>query len=165
MRLTDRIRHASDPVSVFRMLTDPRFQESKCALSGAVRHAVDVRRHEDGGARIVTTRELPTTGMPDFVRSMTGETITVVETSEWGAGNPDGTRAGTLTVEITGAPVRLTGTLVLSPEGSDTVQVFEGELKASVPFVGGRVERAAEPAIRAAITVEQRAGEAWLAGA
>jgi hypothetical protein len=32
-----------------------------------------------------------------------------------------------------------------------------------VPIVGGRIEKAVEPALQAAIRVEQREGRAWLA--
>ena len=36
-------------------------------------------------------------------------------------------------------------------------------LKASVPLIGGKIEKAVEPALLAAIKVEQREGRAWLA--
>jgi hypothetical protein len=32
-----------------------------------------------------------------------------------------------------------------------------------VPLLGGKIERSVEPAVRAAITAEERIGQAWLA--
>ena len=67
-------------------------------------------------------------------------------------------------VEISGVPVRLSGELSLRPFGDGTVYEVQGDLKASVPLIGGRIEKAAESAIRAAIRVEERTGRDWLDG-
>ena len=71
-------------------------------------------------------------------------------------------RQGTVTVDVDGAPVRLAGTLRLAPDRAGTLETVAGDLKARVPIVGGRIEKAAEPAIRMAIEVEEREGRAWL---
>ena len=66
-------------------------------------------------------------------------------------------------VEIQSAPVRLTGSLSLGPDGAGTAEQVDGDQKASLPLVGGKIEKAAEPAIRAAIGKEQEIGRGWLA--
>jgi hypothetical protein len=67
-------------------------------------------------------------------------------------------------VEIAGAPVRLTGTVTLAPEGTDgAVLTYDGELKASVPLFASAVEQAAAGAVRSALQSEQDAGARWLA--
>ena len=38
-----------------------------------------------------------------------------------------------------------------------------GDLKASIPLLGGRVEKAAAPAVVEAIRAEERTGQRWLA--
>jgi hypothetical protein len=58
--------------------------------------------------------------------------------------------------------VRFTGSLVLGGSAQGTVETIDGDIKASVPLIGGRLERALEPALLAAIRVEQREGTAWL---
>ena len=81
----------------------------------------------------------------------------------WGAAGPvRGRRNGTVVVEIKGAPVRLTGSLRWRPKAAARAERVDGDLKASIPLVGGKVEKAAEPAIRAAITKEQEIGIEWL---
>ena len=164
MRLTAELRYDAGPADVFAMLTDAAFQERKLAATGAVAHEVEVAARGDGGAVVTTRRTMPTDQVPDLVRNLVGPTLTIVQVEEWGPAAADGARAGTVTAEVSGAPVRLTGTQRLSAAGAGSVETLDAELKARIPIIGGRVERAAEPAITAAVQVEEREGRAWLAG-
>jgi hypothetical protein len=163
VRLRDEIRYDADPRAVFRMIVDPAFQEAKCVATGAVEHEVDVQEHPDGGATVVSRRTLPTDQVPDFVRSFVGSTIRLAETQRWAPATPDGNRTGSIEVQIEGMPVRFTASTALTAAADGTQQPIEGDLKASVPFVGGKIESAAAPAVRAAIRVEGRTGSKWLA--
>jgi hypothetical protein len=162
VRLTAELRYPADPATVFAMLADPAFQERKLAATGALEHDVTVESR-DGAATVRSRRTMPTDQVPDLVRNLVGSTLTVVQVEEWGPADADGGRRGTVAVEVSGAPVRLEGTLRLAPAGGGTVETVDGDLKARVPLIGGRIEKAAEPAIRMAIETEQREGLAWLA--
>ena len=162
MKFLADIRYDAAPDAVFAMLTDPDFQRQVCEATGAIDHSVDVET-AGGGATITTTRTLPADDLPDFVRKFVGSTLKVMRVDHWGAAGSDGARHGTVVVEIQGAPVRLTGTISLGPDGAGTAEQVDGDLKASLPLVGGKVEKAAEPAIRAAIGKEQEIGQGWLA--
>ena len=163
MQLRADIRYDADPERVFAMLIDPGFQEAKCVATGAIEHSVAVSEHDDGGATIVSRRSMPTDRVPDFVRSFLGTTLDLTETQVWSAAGEDGSRTGSLTVQIQGAPVKFTASTALAAEGAGTHQPIEGDLKASVPLIGGKIEQSAEPAVSAAIRVEQRTGTSWLA--
>ncbi len=165
MRLSAEIRYDADPRAVFAMLTDTAFQDRKCEATGALDHEVEIQEFDDGSATITTRRTMPTDRVPDFIRSFVGQTLLVVQNDDWGPAAPDGSREGTIVVEIQGAPVRLAGSLALSPQGGQSVELIEGDVKASVPLVGGKIEKAIEPALQGAIKVEQREGRAWLANA
>ncbi|GAA4357820.1 DUF2505 domain-containing protein [Angustibacter luteus] len=162
MKFLADIRYDAAPDDVFAMLTDPDFQRQVCEATGAIDHSVDVEQ-AGGGATITTTRTLPADDLPDFVRKFVGSTLKVMRVDHWGAAGADGAREGTVVVEIQGAPVRLSGTIALAPDGAGTAERVDGDLKASVPLVGGKIEKAAEPAIRAAIAKEQELGTGWLA--
>ncbi len=168
VHVADEIRYPADPQTVFEMLCDREFQERKCRATGALEYSVDVVRHGDGSATITTRRTMPTDSFPDFVRSFVGESVQLVEVDTWQPAADDGTRAGTLSVEIAGTPVQMSASLLLAPEGGErrpgTVQHVDGELKVKVPLVGGKIEKAAEPAIRMAIRTEARVGQDWLGG-
>ncbi|GAC1536797.1 MAG: hypothetical protein NVS3B12_20160 [Acidimicrobiales bacterium] len=58
------------------------------------------------------------------------------------------------------------GTFVVSPDGpSASVRVAEGEMKVSVPFVGGKVERAIISGLDEHAQAEVGLVEEWIAGA
>ena len=52
--------------------------------------------------------------------------------------------------------------LVAEADGSATRQIFDAELKASVPLIGRKIEEAAAPAVVAGIDGMEDLGQAWL---
>ncbi len=62
-----------------------------------------------------TRRSMPMDSLPDFARSFLGGKLEVHETQDWGPAAADGSRDGTLTVEIPGTPMQLNGTLAMRP--------------------------------------------------
>jgi Protein of unknown function (DUF2505) len=170
MRLTARLDYpGAAPDRVMAMLTDPAFLSQVCAATGALRHDIDVAA-AGGGYVVTTSRELPTDRVPELVRSLVGERLTVRRVDRWDAvaGTGRTGRTGRIEVTIAGTPVSLTGSLALSPAPSPsgtegTTQLVDGDLNAAIPLLGSRIARAAEPAVRAAIEVEERVGRAWLA--
>ena len=162
MKISETVTYSATPEAVYAMLTDPAFQERKCADAGALRQEVGV--HEgDAGARVVTKRDLPTDGLPDFAKKVVGTTLTIVETYDWGPRATDGARDAALVVEASGAPVALRGTVSLRPSGTGSTLAVTGDLKAAIPLFGGKVEQAAAPAFIAGLRAEGRTGMAWLA--
>ena len=162
MKISSTVEYAATPDAVFAMLVNEDFQARKCAATGAKSHSVSISAHGDRTI-IVSSRDMPTDDFPDFVKNMVGATLDVTETQDWGPAGNDGARQGELTVDIAGAPISLAGTLSLAPGGQGTVETVEGDLKAGIPLVGGKIENAAAPAIRSAIRIESETGQAWLA--
>jgi hypothetical protein len=149
---------------VMAVLTDPDFQDEKCVETGALEHAVSITSPGDRTV-IDTRRNMPMDSLPDFARSFLGGKLEVHEVQDWGPDNGDGTRDGRLSVDISGTPMKLKGTLALRPEGGAgaSVIVIRSELKANIPFIGGKAEEAAAGPIRAAIAKEEELGGEWLA--
>jgi uncharacterized protein YndB with AHSA1/START domain len=162
MKISASIDYAATPKEVFDMLADEEFQNRKCVATGALSHTVSIRSQGDRTI-IVSTRDMPTNDFPSFIQSMTGDTLAVTETQDWGEPGSDGTRQGTITVDMAGAPLDLTGTLLLAPDGQGSVETVEADLKGKIPIIGRKIEQAAAPAIESAIRVESETGKAWLA--
>jgi Protein of unknown function (DUF2505) len=161
MKIAKSIEYAATPEEVFAVLSDAKFQEAKCAATAAIRHSASVKTV--GDRTVVTTeRILPSTGLPDFAKSMVGDTLKVTETQSWGPASDDGSRQGTVEMAVAGAPIALNGTLSLAPRGAGTVETVDAELKAKVPLVGGKIEKAAAPPIEEAIDIEARTAHEWL---
>ncbi|MBM6404385.1 DUF2505 domain-containing protein [Phycicoccus sp. CSK15P-2] len=156
MRLTRRERLEARPADVYAVLTDQAFQESKCeATTDGGAHEVEVTE-SGAGHRVRTSRRMSAAGLPDVARSFVGETLTIVEVYDWGAPGPDGGRQALVDLHIQGAPLTLKGTLRLEPDGDGSIELLDADLKANVPFVGGKVEKAAAGPIGAAIDTELR---------
>ena len=161
MKIAKSIEYAATPEEVFAVLSDAKFQEAKCAATAAVKHSAEVRTVGDHTV-ITTERILPSDGLPDFARSMVGNTLTVTETQDWGPAAAGGGRRGTVEMAVTGAPISLQGTLMLAPGQGGSVETLEAELKAKVPLIGGKIEKAAAPPIEEAIDIEARTAAEWL---
>ncbi len=163
MHIVDVFEYAASPDEVFVMMTDEEFIERKCAAQHSTSYSASVQIAGEA-ATAVATRELPTGGFPDFVRSLVGNSIRVVETVEWSEARLDGARTARLTVTMGAAPIGLTGRITLEPGGLGTIVTYDANLKARVPFVGGKVENAAKPTLLTGMRKEFETGQAWLDG-
>ena len=163
MRITTSFDYAATPEDVFTMLADPAFQAAKVEATHPLSHTESVTPKGEQ-TEIVTSRVISTDGFPDFAKSMIGPKLRVTETIMWSRASADGSRTGTIDIAIGDAPVAMNGTLRMAAGGSGTRIDIDGDLRARIPLVGGRVEKAAERPILGAIEKEQEVGTAWLAG-
>ncbi|USQ78703.1 DUF2505 domain-containing protein [Ornithinimicrobium faecis] len=161
MRIHETVEHDATPQQVFDMICSPEYQELKCARSGALEHEVAIEV-EDDARTIVTRRRLPTEGFPDFARKFVGDAVDVVETQVWGlTSDEDGGHTASLHVEIPRTPVSMSGSVFLAAGGAGTEHTVEGELKANVPFIGGKVEAAVAPVLARALRLEAKLSPEW----
>jgi hypothetical protein len=93
----------------------------------------------DGGAvTLVMSRGLPP-GIPGFLEKFLPKGGRATQTEAWGPAK-DGVRSGTWQGEIPGAPAKVGGTMSLSPSATGTTYRIQGEVKVSIPLVGGKAE-------------------------
>ncbi len=163
MHLQVTLSVPTDPRTAGVMLADPAYVRAKVRASGAEDQHVDVAPGEDGAFTVTTRRSLPTDLIPPNVRSFVGSRLEVRQVEAWEAAAEDGSRAGTVAVEIAGAPVRLTGTVALTGDATASTVVYDGELKAHVPLFGSAVEEAAAKAVRGALEAEEAVAREWVA--
>lgn len=146
-----------------RLLADPAYVRAKVLAAGAVDQQVDVTGDAGGAFTVTTRRALPTDQIPAHLRSFVGDRIDVRQVEAWEAPADDGTRSGTVVVEISGAPVRLTGRSSLTGTGPDVCRVtYDGEVRAAVPLFAAAVEEAAAGAVEAALRHEEAVAARWL---
>ena len=163
-----RIEHTSHnavPVeAAFAMTVDPRFQELKCADAGAL--SWDVRVERDGKKVIVRTkRTMPSVGFPSVLRKFVPSQMTALETTTWSPPAADGSRNGELELDFHGAPISMSGTVRLAPDGPQaSTVVVSADFVAHVPVVGHRIEKFAAPIIVQVIEAEEKTSREWTAG-
>lgn len=163
MRLTTHEELDGTVDEVHALLTAQAFQEAKCAATtDGGPTSVEISGHP-GGRRVRTQRELPSDGLPDIARSFVGDHLTIIEVHDWSGPAADGSRQSALDIHVKGAPLTIKGMLRLEPSGTGTARVLDAELKANVPLIGGRLEKAAAGPITTAIDIETRLLREWLA--
>ena len=162
MQITETLVYPAAIEVVFEMMTDEAFHSRVCEATHAMSHSATVSRQSDG-ATVITHREMPTNGFPEFARTMVGQSIDIVETIVYGPPGPHGTRIGEVSISMGSAPINLKGDIRIIPADDGTEVVIEGNLKANIPFVGGKVESAAAPSVISGIHKEYGVGLAWLA--
>nr|WP_257911011.1 DUF2505 domain-containing protein [Janibacter limosus] len=64
-----------------------------------------------------------------------------------GPARSDGSRHADLALTVTGVPLKLVGTIALSPTASGSTLVIDADLSCSIPLFGKKIEEAARPAI------------------
>lgn len=162
MDVHSELRFDADPARVFAMLTDETYVERKTLAANALRATASVKRDGEN-TTIHLTRVMPP-DVPDFVRRFVGETIDITQVDVWGPAATDGSRDGTIQLDMVGAPVTCTGRMRLAPNGAGTTVTIEGTLKASVPLFGGKIEQAVLEGLTEAAKIEEKVGRAWLDG-
>ena len=129
----------ADVETVFGILTSPQWPERKAESLHDGSRVVRREERAEGGLLLAVSRELPG-GVPGFLEKFLPKDGRVLQTDEWEPAD-GATRRGTWRVEIPGAPARLGGTMRLEQVAGGSRYTIEGDVKVSVPLIGGRAER------------------------
>jgi uncharacterized protein YndB with AHSA1/START domain len=158
MKFRHELTYDAAPAEVFEMLADPAFRKASVAAQDVVTAEVDLER-EGNGFRLTIDQEQRTEDLPSFARTFTGDTTRAVQREHW-----EDTTGGTLHIDAPGKPSEVRGTITLRPEGSQTKEIVELELKVKVPVLGGKLEKLLAERLVASLDAEHGVGTAWLRG-
>lgn len=156
MKFSQEIRYAADADAVYAMLRDQVFREEVCEAGGALAHAVRITP-SDAGMTVVVDQTMPAEGIPSFAKKFVGDKIQVVQKETWTS--PSG---ADLDVSIPGKPGHMRGTITLTEADGETVETVAGEIKVSIPLVGGKLEGLIGDLLASALRREGKVGAAWL---
>lgn len=154
MKLRHDLTYDAAPDAVLAMLTDPGFWDKVAEATGAISSAATVT-----GNKVVVDQEQAVQGVPSFAKKFVGESTRAINTFVW-----DGARAA-YTVETPGKPTSMSGTATVAAQGSGSVLTYDLDVKASVPLIGGKLEKLVVELTTDGFVKEQAVGAAWLAGA
>jgi hypothetical protein len=151
------------PDEVYAAMTDRDFILQKyTALGHRDIEITELAETDSGGHRIATQREVEAQGVPDFVKKVVGERQTIVQTDEWSGRADDGSRTSTWTVVTKGTPATVTGRSTLKPDGDGAVVSIVGDIKVSVPLIGGKIESSVVGVFESQAWQEMEFGQEWL---
>jgi carbon monoxide dehydrogenase subunit G len=147
--------------AVWAMFRDPRSHIAKFDSMGH-RHIEVIDSHAGDDAFSITVRRDVDVDLPGFARRVLKPTNTVTSTDEWQR-TDDGTCTGRQTVQTEGAPVKISSTTALTPEGDRTRYDVTVQLDVKVPLIGGKLADWSKGKVREQLDQEFAAGDRWLA--
>ncbi|MCX6396194.1 MAG: DUF2505 domain-containing protein [Propionibacteriales bacterium] len=157
MKLRHELSYDADPTAVLAMVTDPAFWDKVAVATEAISSLATVEA--DGGAtRVVVDTEQPVVGVPSFAKKFAGDSTRAITTQVW-----SGSTAA-YTVDTPGKPTSINGTASITAQGTGCVLTYDLDVKASVPLIGGKLEKLVGQLTTEGFDKERAVGAAWLAG-
>src|SRR4051794_22976524 len=138
MKIREVHEYDASPQDVFAMLSSEKFLRAKADEMGDTELQIIELGESGDRFRIVTKRVVPA-NIPGFAKKFLPAKNTIEETNDWGPADGDGARSGAWSVGAAGAPVSGKGTMRLEAAAGGARNVIEGEVRASVPRVGGKL--------------------------
>jgi hypothetical protein len=136
--INEEFRYDQDVEAVFSLVSQGAFQVELLTHLGGKDAAV-LEETRDGGRVHLVTSQRTAVELPGFAKKLVPANTTVVQTFDWDAA-ADGRRQGTWSAVIKGAPISIGGPTELVPDGEGSRHRFLGQIRASVPLVGGKLE-------------------------
>jgi hypothetical protein len=138
--INEVLTYNAPPQAVFDLIATGAFQvELINHIGGRQPEVVEETVGADGSTKVVT-RQMTGIELPGFAKKLIPANTTVTTTYDWGPPEADGSRRGTWAAEAKGAPVSIGGPTQLLSDGDGTRHVYGGQVKSSVPVVGGKLE-------------------------
>ena len=157
MRLRHELAYDAPPADVLAMITDPLYWDKVADATSALSSRATVAT-EGATTRVVVDQEQEVVGVPSFAKKFVGDSTRAIMTQLWQGDS------ATYTVETPGKPTSISGTATLAENGSGSTVTYDLEVKASVPLVGGKLEKLVVELTTEGFEKEQAVGAAWLAG-
>ena len=157
MRLHHELDYEAPPGDVLAMMADPLFWDRVAEATVALSSTATVGT-EGETTDVVIDQEQRVAGVPSFAKKFVGDSTRAITTQAW-----QGTRA-TYTVETPGKPTSISGTATIAENGTGSTLTYDLDVKASVPLVGGKLEKLVVELTTEGFDKEQVVGAAWLAG-
>lgn len=151
------------PDELMELMSDEEFVVYRASVESTTVEGSVVDPASDGSLTITLRRTMPATQIPAQVRAFVGSRLEVRHVEVWEPPRP-GRWFGTVAVEITGTPVRMSGTVSLAEAPEGCTVTYDGTVTASIPLFGAAVEEAAVATLRTVLDAEEGRVRAWLAG-
>lgn len=157
MRFHHELTFEASIDEVRAMLLTPAYWDAVAESTGALSSTTTLT--ESGSTvELVTDEQQKVVGVPGFAKKFVGESTRSIKTLRWTGDT------ATFAVETPGKPTSLAGSASLSSSGSTTTLRYDIDVKASVPLIGGKLEKLVADLTVEGFGKEQAAGAAWLAG-
>ncbi len=156
MKITKSYDYPADVEQVFALITNKEFREECCVYQESPEYSVDVT--DEDGTTVVRIERKERNDLPDFVKRLTGEYVSVIQVEKWAPDDGSGVRTAQVFVDIVGQPAQMKGTTTLSGSGSSSVLALDGEVKVAIPLIGRKIEPEIVKAVSASLDKDVELG-------
>lgn len=157
MRLRHELSYEASVGDVLTMLTDTAYWDLVAVATEAISSSATVEKAGEETI-VVIDQQQQVTGVPSFAKKFVGDSTRAIKRQRWNG------QASTFEVQTPGKPTQLVGTATLTEQGARTVLTYDLDIKASVPLVGGKLEKLVAELTTAGFDQEHVVGVAWLRG-
>ncbi len=147
---------------VVAALTNEEFQKKAAADLGGSLISQTISGDVAGPFTLTVERAAPTDRVPDFAKKFVGSSLSFTQVDEYSAPAADGTRTAQTKITVKGAPISVTGQQVIRPAGEGSELELTGDISSSIPFVGGKLAKFAEPLISKVLARQASSIDSWL---
>lgn len=154
-------RYEATPDQMIAMMSDPDYLNAKYEALGDLEYEVVEQEAGDGTLTLKVDRTMAA-NLPSVAKKVLGDTSRLVQTENWDTSGD--VKTATITIEAPGKPVSISGEFKLEPVGDaqcDYTASFE--VKASVPLVGGKIEKIVAGETKDSLVKEEAFNSQWLA--
>lgn len=164
MKKNVTITYPAAPARVAAMLADPAYQNARAQRLRLADAQVDVTARGHGFVSTVSG-SVPSSALPASARKIVRSGVSFSLAESWGEPAADGSRTGSIEINVKGAPVSAGATTAMRPtaDGASTTLDIDLDLSVSVPILGKTIEEKAMSQADRAIADEEARGKAWLA--
>ncbi|GAA4001703.1 DUF2505 domain-containing protein [Allokutzneria multivorans] len=143
-------------------LTDADYLRARLAAVGGGKAELLSHESTDGESKAVLKQGVPADKLPSFVRTLINGDLVIERTERWRAAGEGA--VGTVVASVPGAPASINCSLQLRPSGTGSQLLSSLEVRVSLPFVGGKVEKAIVEQIGKLLDAENTFTLSWLTG-
>lgn len=155
-------RYPASPAALHAAVTDEAYWRARVAAVGGRGATLDALDVVDGTITVRLTQKIAAEHLPSIVQKISSGDLAVQRTEFWGALQDSGS-AGTFTAEVPGRPITMRGRHAITGDDSSCTARSSGEVRVSVPLIGGKIEAIIAENITELLVVEQRFTAQWLA--
>lgn len=154
--------YPTTPDGIMAMLQDPEYVKGKYeALADKKTAVLQLEKTADG--HIFKVEREVDANLPDIAKKVLGETNHLIQTEVWHA-NANGGYDADVTIDSPGKPVKITGTMHVTPDGdANATWKVDFLVKASVPLVGRKIEQIVAKEAQDNLAKEYTFNKSWLA--
>jgi hypothetical protein len=159
-KVSNTDRYAATPDQMIEMMAKPDYLTAKYEALGDIEFKVEDQTVSDGGLNLKISRVV-SANLPDLAKKVLGESSELIQEENWSTAGAD--KTANITIDSPGKPVKIHGTAEIKPVGdAECDYTVKFEIKASIPLVGGKIEKMVAAETKGNFVKEKGFNESYL---